>query len=791
MTVYTLYEGQVSSVRIRLLPGLVSAVVVLAALQAGLGLTPAGWLLGAGFDLATLGLLARGLAGAGAAGPRPADYVTLARAAVVGGVTALVASSFGRPDQAAVLTVLTGLAAVALVLDGVDGPLARRTGTASALGARFDMEVDAFLILVLSAFVAQRLGAWVLLIGSARYLLLGAGRLWPWLRRETPTRYWAKVVAATQGVVLTVVAAGVLPRPAEVALTGAALALLVESFTHQVFWLARGRSWRAEPVVGRVVSAGAVVLVWLALAWPDRLDRLSPGTFVQLPVEGLALGAAALVLPAVLRRVVAGAAGAVLGVLVLLKVLDMGYYAELNRAFNPVLEWSSLGPAVGVLRDSRGSVVAYGAVTGAVLLAGTVVLLLAWAALRVSRVSGEHRRGTAWVLGALAVTWVVSASAGLTVAPQTAVASGSTAQFAATEVRGVVAATRDRQHFADQLTAVDPARATDPADLLAGLRGKDVVIAFVESYGQTAVQGSSFAPGVVSVLDQSTRALADSGFSARSGFLTSPTFGGLSWLAHSTLQSGLWIDNQQRYNQLVKSSRYTLSGAFKQAGWRTVADDPSDLGPWPEGTSFYHDDQIYNGLNTGYRGPRFSYATMPDQFTLKAFQQLELQPGHAPVMAEIDLVSSHYPWTPLPRLVDWSAIGDGSIYDPMPAQGPSVAELYRNYDDVRASYGKSIQYSIQSLVSFVQNAHDDNLVLVLLGDHQPAPRVSGPKATHDVPISIVAHDPAVLDRVASWHWSPGLRPQAQAPVWPMDAFRDRFLEAFSGPPPTLAADARR
>ena len=113
-------------------------------------------------------------------------------------------------------------------------------------------------------------------------------------------------------------------------------------------------------------------------------------------------------------------------------------------------------------------------------------------------------------------------------------------------------------------------------------------------------------------------------------------------------------------------------------------------------------------------------------------------------MAEIDLVSSHYPWTPLPQMVDWNALGDGSIYDPMPAQGPTVPELYQNYDNVRASYGQSIQYSINSLVSFVQNAHDDNLVLVLLGDHQPAPKVSGPGATHDVPISIVAHDPAVL-----------------------------------------------
>jgi hypothetical protein len=652
------------------------------------------------------------------------------------------------------------------------------------------MEVDAFLILVLSAYVARSLGSWVLLIGLGRYLFLAAAAVWPWLRRETPPRYWAKVVAAIQGVVLTAVAAQVFSRPIEILVTATALILLAESFTHQVVTLAK-QGPRVPGRLAAILTSAAVVLVWVALAWPDRLDRLSPGTFVQIPVEGLVLAAAALLLRGRFRRVLAAVAGGALGVLVLLKILDMGYYAELDRAFNPVIEWSSLAPAVGVLRDSRGAAVAYAAVGGAVLLAVAVVALLAWAALRVSRLSAAHRLGSTWVVGVLGLLWVASATAGLDVAPPTPVASGSTSQFAATEVRNVAAAVRDRQQFPGQLTAPDSYAGTAPADLLAGLRGKDVIVAFVESYGQTAVQGSSFAPGVVSVLDRGTKALDAAGFAARSGFLASPTFGGLSWLAHSTLQSGLWINNQQRYNQLVKSDRFTLSRAFKKAGWRTVADDPSDVGPWPEGTSFYHYDQIYDAKNTGYQGPRFSYATMPDQFSLKAFQQRELGPGHAPVMAEIDLVSSHYPWTPLPRIVDWNAIGDGSIYDPMPAEGPSVSDLYQNYDNVRASYGRSIQYSIESLVSFVQNAHDDNLVLVLLGDHQPAPRVSGPQATHDVPISIVAHDPAVLDRVTPWGWNVGLRPDAHGPVWSMDTFRNRFLDTFSRQPTTLAAEAQR
>ena len=106
---------------------------------------------------------------------------------------------------------LVALATVALVLDAVDGRVARRTGTASPLGARFDGEVDAFLIVALSVYVARTVGAWVLAIGAARYAFLVAEWLLPWMRAPLPPRYWRKVVAATQGIALTVAAADVLP----------------------------------------------------------------------------------------------------------------------------------------------------------------------------------------------------------------------------------------------------------------------------------------------------------------------------------------------------------------------------------------------------------------------------------------------------------------------------------------------------------------------------------------------------------------------------------------------------
>jgi hypothetical protein len=243
------------------------------------------------------------------------------------------------------------------------------------------------------------------------------------------------------------------------------------------------------------------------------------------------------------------------------------------------------------------------------------------------------------------------------------------------QIHDVRAELRDRAVF-DRALTHDPYADTPGHDLLRHLRGKDVVVVFVESYGRVAVEGSWFAPMVDETLADSNTELAAMGYSARSGWLRSPTFGGISWLAHSTLQTGLWIDSQQRYDSVLAGQRFNLSQAFARAGWRTVSDIPSDDGSWAEGRHFYGFDRMYNARNVGYDGPRFSYARIPDQFTLKTFAERELDPrDRPPVMAEIDLVSSHTPWTPLPRMVPWHRVGDGSVYDGMRRAHSSFLDL--------------------------------------------------------------------------------------------------------------------
>jgi phosphatidylglycerophosphate synthase len=763
------------------------AVLTIVAGTAGLGAV--GWAIGlsTGCGAAALVAIARGRS----ADPAilPADWVTLTRAALSASVAGLVAESFDHPVPVAGLL---ALASIALALDAVDGQVARRTGTATPLVGRFDGEVDAFLILALSVEVSRDYGGWVLAIGAARYALLVAGWIFTWLAAPLPTRYWRKVVAAVQGIVLTVAVSGLLPRPAGMAAVGIAVLLLAESFGRDVIWLYRtGAGPLTRTVLRRVTALGAAAIVWAVLVAPDRLDRLTPAAFARIPIEALVLVAVGLLLPARTRRVVAGVAGVAFGLLAVVKVLDMGFYQQLDRPFNPVLDWSNLTPAIGVVRDSIGSGATYALLVLVGLGLVLLVAVIAVSAVHLSTVTARYRIGATRGVAALGVIWAVSAALTLQLAPGAPLASLSTARLAVAQVRDAQTAVLDQQRFETAIHSTDPHATMPTSQLLSGLRGKDVLVVFVESYGQVAVQGTTFSPGVDAVLRSSTGALARAGFSARSAFLDSPTFGGISWLAHSTLQSGLWVDNPQRYDQLMNSDRFTLSDAFGKAGWRTVSDIPSDDRTWPDGTSFYHYDQLYDRRDVGYHGPTFSYASMPDQFTLAAFGQHELRAGHPPVMAEIDLVSSHTPWTPLPRMVPWDQLGDGSIFDPMPAQGLTPGVAWRNTETVRQLYGQSIQYSLTALVSWVGQLHDDNLVMVVLGDHQPATTVSGTGANHQVPISIVAHDPAVLARTASWHWQDGLLPDPSAPVWPMDAFRNRFLDAFSTVPSAAALRPHR
>jgi phosphatidylglycerophosphate synthase len=738
--------------------GLLAQALLLGVLVATGTLWLAGDIVGLACALVMAAALGRGLGPDGRLGP--ASWVTLTRATLAVGVAALAV------DATEYTALLVSLAAVALALDAADGVVARRTGTETTLGARFDGEVDALLILALSVYVAPAYGWWVLAIGLARYAFLAGEWLLPWMRAPLPRRRWRLVVAALQGIVLTVAASGLLPRGLTQALLAAALVALMASMGECVWWLWRRREPAPpRPAVAAALTAVALLVVWVAAVAPEQPSRFTLGSFARLPVELLVVVVLAVVLPARARRVLAVVAGALLSALVVVKVLDLGFFTAFDRPFKPVDDSSYLGIGIETLRDAVGTSSADLAVAGAAL---GVLVLLALPVLALLRVMTAAAGRRTWALRAavvLGIAWAVLRVAG---AP---VASSSAAALAVDEVRAVRSGLQDRAALA-RILAHDRFATTPRDRLLTALRGKDVLLVFVESYGRVAVQGSSFAPRVDATLDRGTAQLRDAGYRSRSAFLTSPTFGGLSWLAHSTLQAGVRVDGQRRYDQLVGDDRLTLTRAFKRAGWRAVGAMPANHRAWPAGHSFYRYDKVYDRRNLGYRGPDFGLPPMPDQYALAALQRRELAGRHRPpLFAEVDLISSHAPWTKVPRLIPWSEVGDGSVYGRIPRAKLSGG--------VRGAYADSIEYSLNSLFSFVRRYGDDKTVLVVLGDHQPATVVTGQGADHDVPISVIAHDPKVLRRIDGWGWQDGMLPRPDAPVWPMESFRDRFLTAFS------------
>ncbi|GAA1875845.1 sulfatase [Asanoa iriomotensis] len=529
----------------------------------------------------------------------------------------------------------------------------------------------------------------------------------------------------------------------------------------------------------RILTGLAAFFVLLLLLLPDDFAALSPWAIVVIPLEALVGVAVVVLLPPRARTVTGIVAGVLLGAITILKLLDLGFGVTLSRQFDPLSDWSLFRAASEWVSESFGKPGAVAAIVVAILLAIALPVLATLSILRLSRVVAVRRSLALRVVAVLGVAWVTLALLGVHVVSGVPVAGRTTAAAAyghAAQLREDIAdmAAYDREEQADAYRDV-PA-----SQLLQGLRGKDVIFAFVESYGRDAVNY----PQTASLLASRSSSLAAAGFQAQSGWLTSSTIGGGSWLAHSTFQSGLWIDSQRRYGRFTEGSRYTLTTAFSKAGWRTVAVMPANRRDWPEGR-IYGFDKEYDDRTLGYKGQGFAFSSIPDQFTLHSFRQMELAKPLAerqPVMAEIDLLSSHAPWDPVPPMMSWDELGDGSTYPGNGGRGGNPGEIdNEEASKVRENYRRTVEYSVDSLVSYMEKYGDENTVLVMLGDHQPSPIITGKDPNRDVPITVIAKDPKVLPQISSWAWSPGLAPAAEAPVWRMDAFRDKFLAAFAAP----------
>ncbi|MEM7709185.1 MAG: sulfatase-like hydrolase/transferase, partial [Pseudomonadota bacterium] len=504
-------------------------------------------------------------------------------------------------------------------------------------------------------------------------------------------------------------------------------------------------------LAGGLTLALAAVLLQMVLAVPNRPSALGPAAFARLPLElPMLLGAVLALAPH--HRISRGVRALVVALLVgmlVLKAADFAIYESFGRPFNVVIDMVVVPAGLNLLTGAVGRPGALAIAGGAVLGLGLVAWMLWWALARWSRpdLSRTGRRTAGGIAIVAAALVVAEAGKGRAwTLPLDPPGQALTARLAVQHAIRTRTAARD-------LAAYNVAAETDPwsgADgLFDLLDGRDVLIVFLESYGRTSVDNPLYAPTHLPRLQASEALLAAEGLAARSLWLTSPIAGGQSWLAHGTFASGLPTGDQGRYRAMLASPRKTLFHLARDAGYRTGAVMPAITMDWPEGPRLGF-ETILAAADLGYAGAPFNWVTMPDQYTLAAYPR-HMGDDPRPDFLQIALISSHAPWTPVPWMLDWEEVGDGRIFDAMAASGDTPREVWKDRGRVRDHYRRAIDYTLEATFAFAAR-QDEAPLMIVLGDHQPAPSISQVEGL-DVPVHLIG-PPEVLARLDGWGATP-------------------------------------
>ncbi len=526
----------------------------------------------------------------------------------------------------------------------------------------------------------------------------------------------------------------------------------------------------------------AALPVHLVLIQPNHPDALGWDLLAQMPLElPVVLALAVLAGPrGWAGRLVRAAVTVALVLVFVVKLADMATFIAYDRAFNPVMD---IHLAEAGLRLA-GSTIGWPPAIALAVLLGIAPFLLAallwWAVGRWARLGNlplaRWPAGAAGMAALVLLVLQVGAARQAWTLPFAVPGDIFNSRLAIDRVatyRRLIADLADFRAEAGR----DPF--ADAAGLFDRLEGRDVLVVFIESYARTSYDNPLYAPTHLARLAEEGEKIAAAGLAMRSGWLESPVSGGQSWLAHATLASGLRIDNQARYRALLASPRRWLYHLAGRAGYRTATFMPAITLPWPE-ARFMGFADIFEAGDMGYRGEAFNWTTMPDQYTLSAIERL-LPWEDEPVFAMTALLSSHAPWTPVPRLFDWDEIGDGALFGAGSHDGPPAGAVWGDRELMREQYRLAVDYSLETVFDFAARNAGRDWLLVVLGDHPPAISVSQIES-RAVPVHIIGSMEA-LAPIADWGFAPGLIPAQEASIWPMEAFRDRFVAAFSSAAP--------
>lgn len=755
----------------------------------------------------------------------PANQVTLLRGVLTALLIALAGEGVSGGQGAGLAWTAFALALVATALDGVDGWLARRHGWTSALGARLDMEVDALLVagLALLLWTLDRAGVWVLAAGAMRYLFVAAGAFWPWLRQPLPPSRRRQAICVVQVLTLTLALTPILPATWAGAVAAIGLGLLCYSFAVDILWLARrpaplvvpapqvptpglvdDPSWTAwRPWLG---LAAALWLLNAALSFQGRWPTLGVEWRWELAPEIAFLGLVAGIRggrPS--RGLIAGLAG-LLTLLVLGRYLAVMAPALYGRPIDLIADARYLPEVIPMMAQAAPWPLLLGLPLAFLLLLGILFVGLRWALGRVAAALGAAApRRLLTLLGGVAFAaylvglaspdraWgpgfsrpvTLALAQQLRLAPPASEGQGLDAQ--APEAQASDSDTAD-PHTPDAQASRAQARAGPPGPPpsprldsdLGRVRGAHVVILFAESYGAATFDQPHLAAVLAPARADLAAALAETGREVVSARVRSPTFAGGSWLAHASLLAGVEVRGDDDYNRLLTQSRETLVQPFARAGYRTLGVMPGLRHTWPEG-AFYGYDAILDAPALDYPGPALGWWRIPDQFALARLDAAELSAGDGqPRLAVFPTISSHAPFRPTPPYQpDWGRILTADPFDRAeikPELTPAGGEEWV-LSDLGPAYGEAVAYLLRVVAGWLRLRPDLDLVLLVLGDHQPLAAVSGERASWEVPVHLITQRAAVREAFLAEGFVPGLVPRRPA-LGGMADLTQALLRAF-------------
>lgn len=562
----------------------------------------------------------------------------------------------------------------------------------------------------------------------------------------------------------------------------------------------------------------ALVACAMLLMLPDSPQQFGEFSWLRIPVELPFISLVLVLLRGPLQRLACVVGVTLLAALTLLRLGDIGAEAAFGRRFSPLVDWQLFGDGWQVVTDTVGKTEALVAVAISLLALLVICVVVYIGFSRLARLSTSVRMKFALYSAAV---FVVGASLQIFASPEqkNQVFSASVLPELSSRIQRMQDEVVYQAKFAIELQQdpfdtshvvggpilssgvhtktpsvstlkpgivgnlvgrAAPAATVDKRPDFAALQGRDVLVLFVESYGRTFLADEEFSDAAQSRLEKFNDTLTQNGLGARSSWVTSPIRGGRSWLAHATFMSGLDVGNHARFQKLVTSERVSLNRLFSAAGWKTVAVMPSVIKEWPT-SIWYGYDEIYNAERMAYAGEDFGWVTMPDQYTLSAFENNIRQPSERPLMAEFGLISSHAPWTPLPFKADWETVGDGAVFDGSQRSGEAASTVWQDRDKIRAQYAKSLDYSLDIISEYLARHADDALVIIV-GDHQPASVIAGWAATSDVPVHIIANSKALLDRLPEDQFIEGMVPDKEGVSMHMGSMREMLGSRFNSLP---------